>query len=756
MKRKKTKIKASPTKKLKPHHAKPYRKRHYGLLIASVLLALALLVVLVSDRFSKQSAQNDAKDLISQLISKEGEVSPVATIGSTHGFSITYNQNKLYAGAIDSDTEKVYMDGELSTNRAYSLVRLSQDIPTSTPAELSAVEPGSIIFRYYPDLKSSSSTDLRDLEKDLVESINEDFVLQNSTETKLDSQNFLASSWEVKLADGIGSSLGAKLTTYAGILNERPLIITISSSLVSNPSESAAIGEALNSIKFGQPEAPISATSPKKSFVSTSGGSFGERLLDKITLTQSTSAAPEVVQPNSSEKTSTLYGPAVVKIYNLYCMDITISGQPFLQDVCKGATGSGFMVGGSGYVVTNGHVAVNNPLDIAIEGSIKALNQGNETLFNELVRESGLSEFDLLGAKNERERAAIILDKFYSIPKDTFVSTNGVENLLVGLGEEQPDIEGLMTLTEARQKYAEKETIKQAVVTAEDYRAFDGAFTGQFKSSDVALLKMEGSNYPSVKIGNINSLSQGSGLSIIGFPGAAGTNDLVESTQSRATLTSGKVSAIKSASGSDNQLIETDATIGHGNSGGPAFNDSGEVVGIATYTIDGSGEGDGVFNYIRDIADLTALASKNSININEASPTQQAWEQGINFFYEGRYSKAVKSFGEVKSLYPQHTKVDQFTNLAQQKIDAGEEIKDFPTIIFIAAGGLSALLLVGACFMIIRHKKKHQMFLQQGSLNLPQNSSAPTSGPPQDTLPMTNSTPDQQPPKFDLPTNDVR
>ncbi len=200
-------------------------------------------------------------------------------------------------------------------------------------------------------------------------------------------------------------------------------------------------------------------------------------------------------------------------------------------------------------------------------------------------------------------------------------------------------------------------------------------------------------------------------MSIIGFPGNASDNGIVSSEEIIPTLTSGKVSSIKNASGSDYKVIETDTTIGHGNSGGPAFNEKGEVIGIATYTVDGSGQGDGVYNYIRDIQDLKALASKSNVEIeSDDSETQKEWESGVSLFRQAKYSKAIKHFETVKSLYPQHPTVEGIIATSQDKIAAGEDVKDSP-ILFIALGlGLSVVVLFVVLFIILRHRKKHKIY----------------------------------------------
>ena len=90
-----------------------------------------------------------------------------------------------------------------------------------------------------------------------------------------------------------------------------------------------------------------------------------------------------------------------------------------------------------------------------------------------------------------------------------------------------------------------------------------------------------------------NEISQGSAIYAVGFPSAADyLSDKEAHTSAEATITDGIVSAIREATiseyGTPTKILQISAAINSGNSGGPLFNDTGEVVGIATYGIDDS------------------------------------------------------------------------------------------------------------------------------------------------------------------------
>ena len=73
---------------------------------------------------------------------------------------------------------------------------------------------------------------------------------------------------------------------------------------------------------------------------------------------------------------------------------------------------------------------------------------------------------------------------------------------------------------------------------------------------------------------------------MIGYPGLVDNSELVSSTQVlSSTVTEGSVSAIKPNSNNTFELIQIDAAVQNGNSGGPIVNEDGCAVGIATYKL---------------------------------------------------------------------------------------------------------------------------------------------------------------------------
>lgn len=698
------------TIKVSHRHNKAYRRTHLVFLTLSLLGILGLVLYIARYNFIAQNERKNARTYITNIIPTNN--AQLQTVTSTYGFSFKYDPSKFYGSAIDSTSGGLFIGNELAKTRAYEVVKLSTSL-ASQPQNNSTV---SII--YHNDMVSSATNaDYATLEKQLVEARRiangGSYTRQSSANVMLDGTKFVRTLWTQQLDP---STTNSKLTTsfvsYTGIVNGHPVTIEITIQLGSQTvsSDAAAI---INSVTFGRtlqsyiPESPIVAARKAQS----------QSLLNRLTFTGVAAAvSAEDTNVTAAERVSSLFSPATVKVYNVYCMDVRVLGQAYLNGACNAVAGSAFFVSNDGYLATNGHVATSDPKDIVIRDAIVSAQAGQTQYFAYLTKLAKVNLNDPSYASlTKTQLIGKLIDKFYQIPDSTFTKTNDVSNLLVALNEDEPDIQELIADTKARKPYPEQASIKHAKVVAADYRAYDGI--DGFKASDVALMKIDGNDFPLVQLGAIENVSQGSDLNILGFPGNASSNGLVDDTHSKATLTTGKVSSIKNASGSSKKLIETDTTIGHGNSGGPVFDDDGQVIGIATYTVDGSGSGNGIYNYIRDIQDFKDLVDRAHVAFDSDSKVQKEWETGINKFYDSHYSSALGNFEAVKKLYPQHPTVDSFVATAKTRIANGQDIKDFPTLTVL----LGAVVLLGgagaSAYLMVRHKKTHNIYRHQVAQN---------------------------------------
>jgi len=138
-------------------------------------------------------------------------------------------------------------------------------------------------------------------------------------------------------------------------------------------------------------------------------------------------------------------------------------------------------------------------------------------------------------------------------------------------------------------------------VTLEDGRTFNAVAVYNDTFSDLAVIKIDAKNLPAAKLGDSTSLRMGDWVVAIGNSlgmGISATKGIVSATG---------VSITESAGNTLYNLIQTDAAINAGNSGGPLVNLAGEVIGI---------------NSVK-ISDVGVEGMGYAISMEEASPILQ-------------------------------------------------------------------------------------------------------------------------------------
>ena len=129
-------------------------------------------------------------------------------------------------------------------------------------------------------------------------------------------------------------------------------------------------------------------------------------------------------------------------------------------------------------------------------------------------------------------------------------------------------------------------TVDSVTVTLADRREFPARIVGRDSTSDLALLKIEGSNLPFVNWGDSTRSRVGDWVVAIGNPYGLG-----------GTVTAGIISALHrgiTGAGAYDRYIQTDASINMGNSGGPMFDMAGNVIGINSALISPTGASVGI------------------------------------------------------------------------------------------------------------------------------------------------------------------
>ena len=488
-------------------------------------------------------------------------------------------------------------------------------------------------------------------------------------------------------------------------------------------------------------------------------GPLAEGLIDSITFTadKTVLGATDTSPTNLLDdvKIVELVKPSTVNIVNISCFKLSVApgSEGFAPEYkfCQGAKGSGFIISQNGYVGTNGHVAKMYPEEALIvsifDPQLKPFMVALvKTIVNSKLHQTITDEqAEAFLAKVEKDPSGLdtLAEVLYALMDKNLISLSETgSSFYVKLGNEPITLDKQKISTGDFINAVEaKDSVLPATVVDFD---FPNVFTKDAiinknipHGSDVAILKINAPDlkFPALKLGSKDTVKEGSQILVLGYPGLVqGDTQLInyEASSAKPTITKGIVSAFKTDLGGKT-LIQTDASIDHGNSGGPAFNNKGEVIGIATYGIESVS---GNYNLLRDIQDLKDLMTKNSI-INSDNSTYLTWGESLNDFWTQYYKDSVKKFDDVKLAYRIHPTVDGYVTDAQAAIDRGEDktpivspvtIKTgesaagFP-IILVIVGGVLALVVIGGIILVLVKRKKSPREIPPPQI--PQNPYAP-------------------------------
>lgn len=214
--------------------------------------------------------------------------------------------------------------------------------------------------------------------------------------------------------------------------------------------------------------------------------------------------------------------------------------------------GSGFVVDASGYIITNAHV-----VDTSYEAMVADLwNEYSQEILFQLAQ----TYFDLTPDQ------LTALSNAYLDYESINGTWSGMTYNVVVFNPSKTDAVGDI------QKLFKNGWSAEIKKVGQPYPQI---------GKDVAVIKIEsGKPFAPVTLGNSSSITAGSSVFVIGYPTVA---DLSDKSFLVPTVTSGIVSAVKPSDLGDYKVIQVDAGIAGGNSGGPVLNNKGQAIGVATF-----------------------------------------------------------------------------------------------------------------------------------------------------------------------------
>lgn len=350
------------------------------------------------------------------------------------------------------------------------------------------------------------------------------------------------------------------------------------------------------------------------------------------------------------------------------------------KDLSIEALGSGFILNDQGYVATNCHV-----IDL-VQDEDQTRKGFAIQIITELANNFAASLSKSLNVALSDEEKKYILEGLATY----YISTNSLQ------------------VDKIEKEYAVRFGIDVSGIKLEQVKPASVVTKGQaIPGKDVAILKIEAKDIPTVLLGDENSTQTGDQIFVLGFPGNATFHPaLGKESVFVPTLTRGIVSAIKTAKTEWN-LYQIDAAVDHGNSGGPVFNEKGEVVGLATFgTIDMSnGETKQNYNFFVPVSILKEFMTQVNIK-NETSEITKEFNKGLQDFEKERYKSALATFLKIEQVNGNFPYIKTYISDCQSNINKGlDKTPLLPLFVWIAIG----IVVIGgigtALFLILKRKK---------------------------------------------------
>jgi rhodanese-related sulfurtransferase len=198
---------------------------------------------------------------------------------------------------------------------------------------------------------------------------------------------------------------------------------------------------------------------------------------------------------------------------------------------------------------------------------------------------------------------------------------------------------------------------------------------GAMSGRDLALLYVEAAEMPAFKLGESKNAKIGDPIHILGFPGVVLTHELLNATAKvEASVTNGAISGFKQDV-QNQAVIQTDAPAAWGNSGGPAVNGRGEVVGVLTFVSLAPGAGGSLvqgFNFVIPSDAVREFLRGTKVDLNDKSPFNEHWYAGLRKFFTDDWKGAAESIKAADRLQP------EFPDLRRLAAEAADKLNNPP------------------------------------------------------------------------------
>jgi len=368
------------------------------------------------------------------------------------------------------------------------------------------------------------------------------------------------------------------------------------------------------------------------------------------------------------------------------------SGQTTTQSMESSISGNGFIINPEGNIITAAHMVK------ASEDDIK-FDMAKEAAANAILDELDSLESGLGFTLTDSEAEDFMLTGF-SIYADY---------LTVGDTKQKTQVYTGNIIDKARDE--------ENGLTAETIKVGDPIDLDQETGKDVAILKINGGNLPTVQLGDDSGVRDGDkvfGLGYLSQKSSESDSGTIAPNEDKPTLVTGSVAGHRKMEGGW-EVLQMQIPLEEGSSGSPILDSDGNAVGVMTFVTTTTDEETGAESSIDTekfavpISVVKDYMSQVNVSASEGNATK-TYREGVDLFAEDHYSAAKDKFTDVKNTNPDFPFIQDFITECQSNIDKGLDKGTFPwmtvIIILVIAAVVVAVIVVVLLVVLPKSKKK--------------------------------------------------
>jgi serine protease Do len=249
------------------------------------------------------------------------------------------------------------------------------------------------------------------------------------------------------------------------------------------------------------------------------------------------------------------------------------------------------------------------------------------------------------------------------------------------------------------------------------------------RGTDLALLRVTHKNLPALTLGDSDSTRVGESIWSVGYPAVASSTDdiiggwLSGDSDLEATFNPGIITAIK-RDVTNTPVFQSNVAIYRGNSGGPAVNRGGEVIGISTW---GRSDAEAI-KFLVPINVARSFLREANVPVNVEGEFDHHYRASLDAAQDGKWTVASAELASASNVFPNSPDVIRFRHDTDRALQSMPLWRKHP-VATIGAGGAVAALVIGLAIPRVRRPRIPLDMLKVTTERVVSPASAPAGAP---------------------------